>query len=293
MTERITFSISNLKEKVPPDDDPKGPLENKTVAGFGSSAQILNKSDGINRAIVFIHGFTGDVYNTWQQFLPLINNDSRFNDADIFFYGYDSVGGQLGTLAQDFRFFLRCLANGVLTKRAFSLDACDAEPRHLMYKEIIVAAHSEGGPVTRQAIIYAANRKEPWVKRCRLILFAPAHCGARIQGKVKKFLAAFPAGQFIIPWIEYYVPAETDLDPHKSTFLPKLREDTEALAATSKEPTPNAFRARCVFGTKDLIVITDHFKYDTRSNQEGQTHTSICKPKPDWLWPLDFILPPR
>ena len=61
------------------------------------------------KAILFIHGYTGDALKTWTDFPALLPQNPKFAGHDLFFYGYDGLRAPVGSSASLFRQFLEKL----------------------------------------------------------------------------------------------------------------------------------------------------------------------------------------
>ena len=132
------------------------------LAIFPGSYVIRSKAKP-SRAIVFVHGFNGCPTKTWESYHDLLANDPRFRDANLYYYSYDSLHTGLDLAVQELSAFL--------THIHASGD----------FEELICVGHSLGGLMLRLAIVRAWKAKERWVDNVRMLLVAPAQCGARIS----------------------------------------------------------------------------------------------------------------
>jgi hypothetical protein len=107
------------------------------------SSNPANKS-----AIVFVHGFTGDLRKTWRHIPELLRADGRLNDWDMVSFGY----------ASNRLFDLTGLwaADGDLESIAQMLNSrpeLARRDRGGKYDRLVLVAHSMGGLVVQQAIV--------------------------------------------------------------------------------------------------------------------------------------------
>lgn len=96
-------------------------------------------------AVVFVHGFTGNVYDTWKaegakhSFCELLRSDPEFFDHDALLFQYKSESLRPPSIPN--------IANQLL----FALETCS-------YERIIFIAHSMGGLVVMDSILQALER---------------------------------------------------------------------------------------------------------------------------------------
>lgn len=282
MVPRIDLSLSDIK--------PVG--RKKGVAAPGSTAMLVANPTGVERAIIFVHGFAGHAIETWGNFQSLIVLDGRYDSSDVFFYGIRSMLHQLPVMTMDFLFFMRLLVAGAITDKTVRHDICDATPRHEYYKEIILVGHSLGGAVIRNAIILGDDAKDQWPQKSRVVLFAPAHCGARIARLGTEMSEAIKGLDILAKAARYASPIIDDLHPTDSPFLPRIRIITEERASGKSDYYPGQYKAKCVFGENERVVIADHYAHDARHvpDFEDHDHVSICKPTSGWKWPTSYVI---
>jgi hypothetical protein len=110
-------------------------------------------------------------------------------------------------------------------------------------------------------------------------LFAPALIGASPSG----FLGILAKKIHLL----HFSRAYNDLQVESQVII-KLREHTEDYA--KQYPQIPALKARILWGKDEEIVALDHYQLDTEEDPEpGRNHTSICKPRPDYTRPLEFV----
>jgi hypothetical protein len=246
-------------------------------AGYNTTAYFsIAESDTL---IVFVHGFKGLATETWLNFPSIISNDPKFKKVDTIFYGYKSLQGQAFDQGKELYNFL----SDYLVDPSYQIKTKKVPS----YKKILVVAHSLGAIVSRFALLEAIRSKRPWRKICRLILFAPAHNGARPLGillRVLPGLAKVLAGLGLLA-----KPILEDLSP-KSNTIQELISKTLEYKKTSEEAI---LKALVVQAKGDLVVYNLPFCYDKwlhGSPLANRTHIDICKPVLlKYEIPVDYI----
>jgi hypothetical protein len=262
-------------------------------------------------AIVFNHGFWGKPRSTWVDFVNLIEEDERWDDCDLFFYGHRS-NKQVRPLADKFLPFLTELAtrreSGVISTpfiapssigtTLFGPSADFWNTRGTSpYKQMILVAHSAGALIIREALCLVAglergiegSKTEPSASDAMMLqsivrFFAPAHrgfLGAGLLGIVKGISKIDLVTALCLEWNPLYKNIE------KQTVLDDLKKETETLWEEYKYP---ALKALSAFGSEETIVNIGKYDHeDKEKTLDRQTHTSICKPRHDFLFPVEFI----
>jgi len=267
----------------------------------GSFALIANSKE-VKRAVVFVHGFGGDALGTWAQLQLIIDDEtagSEFASTDLFFFQYRSVWEHIESSTDRFLKFFECLipkpdishfscSNPLLVESSGSESkTICALPAARHYEDVVLAGHSEGGVVIRQAIINRLARTSSKLLDCRLSLFAPAISGYAPSG----LLGTLTKSPILGPILEAFLwasPAYQDLkknEPGKDDFLTELRKKTQAAAQRSPR---NALRANILWGRSDRIVTPKKYDFDQQEFVE-QGHVGVCKPNRYYLKPLDWI----
>ncbi len=113
----------------------------KTVEFINFRAASSAKNE---TAIVFVHGFTGDVAKTWRRIPEFLEDDARLNEWDLLGFGYQS----------HLRFDLPGLwsSDARLEEIATMLHSRPELSRE-NYKRLAFVAHSMGGLVVQQALV--------------------------------------------------------------------------------------------------------------------------------------------
>lgn len=244
------------------------------------------------RAVIFVHGFGGGALTTWSEFNTLLPLEPEANGVDLFFYGYDSLYADVRAAASIFCDFLDDLMthpSAVVNPLILSPDLNRADS--FRYREILLVAHSLGAVVVRRALIHACESNKDWISRLRLILFAPAHCGARIV----ELSALLAAGSLWLSFTNFIgrltSPSLSDLDPN-SEFLRELSLRTSELTSNGQNPR---LRPECVVhAERENLVYTTSFAGDPPMVAlPGTTHTTLCKPRSApkaFTRPLEIVL---
>jgi hypothetical protein len=270
---------------------------------FPGSFALIARSESVERAIVFVHGFGGDALGTWAEFQLIIDDialtGDAFSSTDLYFFQYESIWEHIESSADRLLKFLESLipepdashfsfSNPLLVEsgggEASKICALPAD-RH--YKDVVLAGHSEGGVVIREAIVSKLPPKSSPLLDCRLSLFAPAISGYAPSG-ILGTLAKSPVLGSIIEAVLWASPAYQDLtkqERNKDDFLTELRNKTQTAALIS---TKTALRANILWGRGDHIVAPKKYDCDEREFEE-QNHTGICKPNRNYLRPLDWV----
>lgn len=103
------------------------------------------RKQGSDRLIIFIHGITGNSYDTWKNqrtdaFWPeLLEKDNTFNDTDIAVFGYNTslLGshGSIDDITDNLRLHI------------------EAEKINDKYKDVVFLCHSMGGLIVRSFVL--------------------------------------------------------------------------------------------------------------------------------------------
>jgi pimeloyl-ACP methyl ester carboxylesterase len=265
-------------------------------------------------AVIFVHGFWGDSRSTWIDFQNLVDDldgqSPLWSQCDLFFYCYRSRD-QIASLAEDFYSFIkndyqRLHFQAVLPS---SLRLSPRLPRSSVeYKHLVLVGHSAGAVIIREVVLQSAKhavlegapstrsagiRLEMLMPRASLRLFAPAHLGAIVSGKVG-FAMSIPVLDQISATILRSNPLYQNLRQSSAT-LTSLRQETEALFA--EHPDITALKASLFFGQhEDVVEIGGYSQDEFYGTPQGQKHVepnhnhlSICKPSATFIKPLEFV----
>ncbi|MDB6027362.1 MAG: hypothetical protein JWM68_3585 [Verrucomicrobiales bacterium] len=249
--------------------------------------QVLFAAKPSGKAILFIHGFTGDAIKTWSDFHLLLPECSKCEGRDLFFYGYDGLRAEMNASASIFRGFLDGLFGNTLSFLRDNLPPSAQRPTEFEYSELVIVAHSLGAVITRRALLDATKKNSPWVVKTKLVLYAPAHKGARVAELALEtassftFLKLFGAGaRFASPLIDQLKP--------NSTALTQLLAET--LSACQGGANPHLVARKVVIAEYEQIVENETFGGDPPPDPiPDTTHTTVCKPRKDFSHPLQHL----
>lgn len=235
-------------------------------AGIKSVAFLTNEKP-VN-LIIFVHGFSGGAIATWNDFPSLIVEENQFATSDIFFYGYDSLKTQASNSSLRFYKFLKSLLSPAPNKKR-------GIGENFNYEKIVLVGHSLGSVLIRCALLDAQRENALWLTRTKMVLFAPAHKGARVRG----ILVASLTGMLkIFGGIgEYFFPTINDLGP-ESLVITDLAARTQTLLNSNQGNFTIAHSV--IWAGMDKVVYNQRFGNDPVAIEiEDKTHISICKPK--------------
>jgi len=173
---------------------------NVEFINFRSASKAKNDT-----AIVFVHGFTGDVEKTWRRIPEFLRNDPRLNDWDLLGVGYQS----------NRRFDLTGLwsSDARLEEISIMLHA-RPELSSANYKRLAFVAHSMGGLVVQQALVSYAELRN---RTSHVVLFGTPSAGlakARFASFWKRQIHNMEAGgPFITTLREKWTSLKLDSAP--------------------------------------------------------------------------------
>jgi pimeloyl-ACP methyl ester carboxylesterase len=235
--------------------------------------------------LVFVHGFNGSSVGTWEEFPDLLREDPDFAQTDLVFYGYDSLKGQANNNGLRFYNCLKALASpGLPEEERWGFER-SVVAEDFEYERIILVAHSLGSIVLRRALLNAKADEQPWLAQSQMVLFAPAHRGARIQ-KLVEYLPMF--GRMLAGLGFVAMPVLEDLKPD-SEAIKNLMQESQKLIDEGKGNF--AIAAKVVWANNERVVHNERFCQDPVAELvDDQSHSSVCKPqRPDFLRPLEII----
>jgi pimeloyl-ACP methyl ester carboxylesterase len=230
------------------------------------------------KLLFFVHGFGGGAATAaWRNFPKLLLQDNRWAGWDLFFYGYDSRNVRAGTSAQVLNGQLR----NVIENPAYA-DAWLLQPRsqNFRYDEIWLVAHSLGAPVARQSLLQAARDGRGWLGLTRLVCFAPASTGARIEYLLREsgLFSGLTILRILNAFFRYRWSALDDLRVGSNFLANLLAETTQATASNPGDPF---FSRLTLFGTHERVIdYPPPFPFDKNVELiHGADHFSVCKPR--------------
>jgi pimeloyl-ACP methyl ester carboxylesterase len=239
------------------------------------------------KAILFIHGFSGDAIKTWSEFHLLLPAAQHCQGHDLFFYGYDGLRADMTASAALFREFLDRLFISSAHFVNGNLPAAAQRPDDFFYDEVVLVAHSLGAVIARRALLDSTRLQRIWLDKTRLVLFAPAHMGASVADLALeaasnfRFLRFFGAlARFDSPLIEQLKPGSTVLN----TLL------SETVQATRNGANCHLVAYKVVIAEYEKIVQNEVFAGDPPPVTIPNTgHTTVCKPRSDFMRPFELL----
>ncbi len=238
---------------------------------------FISKTRSPKNLVIFIHGFMGKSIGTWEQFPTLLTDSELFKDSDIFFYGYQSLRSQATSSASLFHDFL----DEAVTSNKYRHPDKEHE-----YKKIIIVAHSLGAIVTRYALLNAKRLKKYWLQNCRMVLFGPAHNGARINNLILE--CATPFMRVVIGLGMFFFPTIEDLETG-SVCLNTLNDLTNGYLQKNDGDFTKAFNV--IWALNDNVVYNFQFHDDSKEETiRNVGHKSVCKPiNSSYLKPMEVL----
>ena len=259
-------------------------LQSRLDIGKNTIGYFAREPEG--RLIVFIHGFCGHAISTWRRMRELIVLESAAAGCDLIFFGYDSRRHRAMIHAGTFRDFLEELTTPNSPLR-LQLPAA-RQGLQTPYERIVIAAHSLGVPVARQALLMGHRDQCSWAKVSRIVCFAPAHRGASIQ-KLARMAAGEGLGAVFYAFGLARNPVLQDLHPDDSAFLKDLRNGH--FSHMPDPPGPPLRAHSVIFGDDDKIAeILEFHDSEPFLRWPGHDHNSLCKVDSDFRDPLELVM---
>jgi pimeloyl-ACP methyl ester carboxylesterase len=277
-----------------------------SIPGYSKSFALLSAANvgDINRAVVFVHGFSGSSRGTWADFVSLVDDKATsrwWETADLYFFHYwwESIFKRIPRNTNTFTNFLGYLFP---SPPAGLFDAAEMTPRPgFQYKNLTIVGHSEGGLIVRKVIVDSADAdqrlenymlqrlvapmREPapeGIEVAEVRLFAPAIGGESVTG----LLGIVTHCAVIAPFLRLS-PAKGGMDATSSSVT-VARNSTDRYTSHC---LMSCFRAHILWADNDSIVNGERYQrdYQCQNIPPGTTHTSICKPNKAYLRPLTFV----
>lgn len=254
----------------------------RPIKQWGKQTYVNWNLGSPRKAVVFIHGFNGSSLKTFGDFNLEFRHRPEYKDYDVYFYGYDSLNSQVGNSALSFMTFLHALNTDIKSV----IKNSGASLQRSRYEKIVVVAHSLGAVVTRQALNDAHRRKYKWVHQVNLVLFAPAHKGAR--NEILDLIELGGILRFIKPFVLYRIVTVGQL-MGKGNILPALETDCRKLIYEEKIKT-FTIAVKVVWADPERVVFNEQFLDDDPSTQcTGKKHEEVCKPGPGFETPFNIV----
>ena len=261
----------------------------RPIGGDFEDSQALLAVNPTRKAVIFIHGYSGDSLTTWQQFDILLPQETKSSGHDLYFYGYDGLYSDMVASSAIFANFLKSILKTPLLLIGRVLPGSVNRDQQFEYDEVIIVAHSLGAVIARWALLDLHDNETPGLNRFRMILFAPAHRGARVDRLAAAIGSGIPLLGFITTAFRFKSPLVEQLGEH-SVFLEDLQQRTnDAILAVGKQPY---LVAHCVcIAEYEKIVTNLKFAQDPPAIAiPKKDHTGLCKPNAAWRLPLDEVL---
>jgi pimeloyl-ACP methyl ester carboxylesterase len=254
---------------------------------WGKKTQVFWSTRPGDVALVFIHGFTGGALSTWGELPDMILKEAKAAPCDLFFYGYNSTTTQIGNSSLRFMNFLNWLCEVPFNlSDKFVKDETNRQSG-FSYNKIVVVAHSMGAVVTRRAMLDAKSDGYSWVNKVSMVLFAPAHYGARNIGYIcQKVLT----GQLALLGmaVQYRFAPLEQLAPNSKMIESLETESDEWLRKCLGDFT---IASSVIWAGKEHVVHNQRFCNDPKAEEcPEESHTSICKPDRTFRLPINHIL---
>ena len=236
-----------------------------------------------NKLVVFVHGFGGGATSTWDPMHELLPLQPQSAGWDIVFYGYHSVSAPALNSAN----LLRQFISEFVASRARTIAPRGSATQKA--PDVLIAGHSLGALIARQAVLDAFTQQVAWATRTRLLLFGAAHCGADITVLAGELLASIgPIGAVATSLFQFGSPALRDLNPN-GPFVQKLQQDT--IAALKRHPKAPLKADHVLWGEFDRVVRVQNFCKDPASfTVAKKRHMNVCKPAGAYLLPLNEVV---
>jgi pimeloyl-ACP methyl ester carboxylesterase len=251
------------------------------------AVQALLATDPSRKAVLFIHGFSGDAIKTWSYFHLLLPYTAVCKGHDLFFYGYDGLRADLLASAGIFRAFLCRLMENTGQIVDENLPPSAKRPNNFQYDGLVIVGHSLGAVIARRALLDCTKQQLPWVSKTSLVLYAPAHKGASIVQLALQAASPFPFLNFFAAGLSFFSPLIEQLKPG-SPILTTLQQET--LEARKEGANPHLVAKKVIIAEYEKVVTNETFGDDPPPDAIPKTtHTTVCKPRLSFLDPLTLL----
>lgn len=240
-----------------------------------------------------MHGYGGNPISTWSDFDRLSIGRSEVRGHDLLFYEYDGLEGELEASANLFHAFMTWMFDSPAAAINKCLPKEFQRPYDFEYDEVVLVCHSLGAVIARMAMLRATKEGCPWPPKIRLLLFAPAHKGARAVELALEvtspiwFLSLFVGvKRFKSPLIDQLKKGSPE--------LVDLETGTETQLAGGANK--HLIAHKVCFAEREHIVFNKKFCRDPEGETiRNSTHTTVCKPHKrllggTFLKPLDALI---
>jgi alpha-beta hydrolase superfamily lysophospholipase len=240
----------------------------------------------VQKTVVFVHGYMGDAISTWTLFESLLPRRPKAKDYDLFFYGYNCYSGNTTAQGRLLCDFLHRLFTSPADLARGSLPWAAGRTLPSDYKEVFLVGHSIGAIVCRRALLMARDLGYSWMPQTKMVLFAPAHDGALVSELLKdlgwSWLKLFISGwRFASPLVDEVAPGSTSITQLKQETIAAVQQGATYLKST-----------KVVIAEVERVVSNLQFKPVDPVPvvpYKGTTHTSLCKPRSGFTYPVDQL----
>ena len=245
---------------------------------FGRASTVKWTLGQPSRLVVFVHGFRGSGRATWGRLPELICDNAAFADSDLLFFDYATVGRQIQFHAQELLGALRLLTMDQQQALAGTGVAALGRIRTRApagYSSVHFVAHSMGAIVVRRALLDAAREPaDQWARNAQLVLFAPAHSGARVEVLVEQTLALIPGLHGLV---RPFYPCLDEMVPDSPTLSLLLDDSMRLMGSDARHLS--CLVARAVYIAEiEVVVYTTAFMSDPAGAPiRGSNHRTVCK----------------
>lgn len=175
------------------------------------------------------------------------------------------------------------------TGQAVRNKLCMLDDRELPYREVVVVTHSMGSVVVRKAMVEADEDKHPWTRQVSLVLYAPAHLGARVVRYISQSLDSTLLRP-LVPLLKYKCQPIDELKPNSELLKTLAQEVTDRLKADPEKRFLIARRVIHAYGDNVVLKRDKRFCLDPKATWIEGDHFSISKPANDSSEPLLQLL---
>jgi pimeloyl-ACP methyl ester carboxylesterase len=263
---------------------------------------LLSDSKVVDTAVIFVHGFLGDVQGTWLNFQEDICTPTEvgqsWTNCDVFFFGYPSFTQEMTESAEQLLGFIAYIFPDP-PKEMFVIDQhLPRLPKRLIdlsssipkYRRLVLVGHSEGGVVVRRAVDLAWNWNMTSVRNSRLALFAPAHRGIKLSGWIGACLAIGRVDAVAMPILRSS-PAFSEMRDENLLREIEDHRNSHLNEAVAKGLPLSALKAHVLFGQREHVVTKGFYDKDCyHASQKGRNHATVCKPAKGYTPPIEFVL---
>jgi len=179
--------------------------------------------------------------------------------------------------------FLKIIAEGNSNRLGYSRNNLAPD---FTYSKILIVAHSLGSIVVRRALLNAKAENKTWLLNTRMILFAPAHRGARIQNLISESLPTL--GRIFAGLGFITIPVLDDLRPNSQTILNLIQETEQLIQQNQGDFT---ISHTVVWANNEIVVHNERFCQDPVAVLlDNISHKNVCKPiRPNFLTPFEIV----